>query len=168
MLVGLVVVLGSGLTWPAGSAWADDPSAVDQYREDIPTSAGSTHTGSSGGGSSSLPSSVVKQVNQQGGSDAATITKVATSSAYGAPQKRLRGTPHKRLRKAEPTHARPPQGSAAAGTPDRPSAVDALSSAAGELTGGGRWRVNGLLIALVFITGAVLGAAARRQRQHRA
>ena len=134
----LVCALVSGL--PAHAAEPpplEDVSAIDQYRESIPTASGRKATGSTGAAPlAPLPATVGERVRTQGGNDAELLTKVATSPAYGAP---------------EPQSPRPRE--------------RAASSALPEASSSGSGYVPFLVVALAGL--AVAGAAfaiARRRR----
>jgi hypothetical protein len=68
----------------AGAATPGDPS-VDQYIEAVPTSAGPTPAAGGEERVQPLPVQARREVKAKAGSDAAALTKVATSSRYGAP-----------------------------------------------------------------------------------
>jgi hypothetical protein len=64
-----------------------DPS-IDQYIEAVPTSAGPQSAVGGAERVQPLPREAVRQVKATAGSDAKALTKIATSSRYGAPVKR--------------------------------------------------------------------------------
>jgi len=64
-----------------------DPS-IDQYIEAVPTSAGPQSAVGGAERVQPLPREAVRQVKATAGSDAEALTKIATSSRYGAPVKR--------------------------------------------------------------------------------
>ena len=95
-----------------------DVSAVDVYRESIPTSGGARPVGS--GSSSGIPLSPTARANLEAvGSRGTELKRVATSPKLGAPTTRLRPVP-----------ARSHPGRSAVGSPRRraPSAVGAITS----------------------------------------
>jgi hypothetical protein len=142
---GLVLAaLVGALAW-TGTALADDP-LVDQYTEQVPTASGPKSSGHGGGGTGStpLPSSVQTQLQQQGGKDAETLQKVATSPQYGAPlNARDEGLPEA-------------------------SSPGPLSAAVSTATDGSDGRLIGLFVALLVVAAMGFGAAAgRRSRRLR-
>lgn len=69
------------------------PSAVAQYVEMIPTGEGGKAVGVGKTASKPLAPPIARQVKAQAGSAGSLLTRVATSSAYGAPQSKLRRLP---------------------------------------------------------------------------
>jgi hypothetical protein len=93
---------GALLTAPGVALGADGPpvpdvSAVSQYVEVIPTGSGGTAGGIAKAQSTAIPKHIHVLLVRQGGRDAAKLTAIASSSAYGAPQKRAHSNPEKRL-----------------------------------------------------------------------
>ena len=99
-------VLTAAVLVPAASGFADagpspppqpppDASAVDVYRESIPTSAGPRVVDSDRRGRATpLPPAVQRRLRGEGGRDAALLEHVATSAELGAPtERRVFGTP---------------------------------------------------------------------------
>jgi hypothetical protein len=131
----------------AGSAGATPPSlfdtpAADQYVESIPASDGPTVRGRKHAKTAPLPPGPSAALRRDGGDSASKLEQVATSSDYGAPQRRLRR----------------------GGDEGPPSVSSAAVSALGDDTGSDlRW----LLIALLTSTGVLLGAAGYRYSQQR-
>ena len=74
---------------PAAFAQEDD-AAVDEYAEIVPTGEGKAPPANKEEESQPLPASVVQQVENEGGTDALILKRVATSSLYGAPQRSIR------------------------------------------------------------------------------
>jgi hypothetical protein len=147
---GLACGLVALATLGAGEALAqevplDETALVDQYKETIPTASGPKVTGGgSSGGGTPLPPGVVTELRQAvGEEDATRLEEVATSPRFGAP-----------------AHA-PDEGGLPASS-DTPNAVSAAISAFSDESGG---SLLPLLLALVFSTGALLGAAVYRRRQ---
>jgi hypothetical protein len=151
-LVTLLSFVGSASAQDPG----DDSSAVDEYVEDVPTSEGDSSTGGGKPKRKSLPRSVVSQVKSEGGEDAAALEELATSSAFGAPQKQikeLRNETHGPIVKPEPE-----------AESDGRDGLAAAAATAG--TGGNGSRLIGLLIVLGVISAATV-ALARRARARR-
>lgn len=127
-----------------GYALAEDPpSAVTQYVEMVPTSAGPS--ADSGNATRPLAPSVKEQVYSSGGSDAAVLETVATSAAAGAPQRDL------------PRAVR--EGPAVKSNVEESSPVFAAVSATADAED---VRFLALLVVLVAITIGVLLEALRR------
>ena len=136
--------------------------AVQQYVEHLPTSCGSTPSGS-GNGHTKLPSSIQQKVNSEGGSDAQLLTQVATSKKFGAPQGKIRA-PHK---PAKGTSAKGRSNSGAEPTlkaaPKRNPFVASVSVA----TDGSNGRLIALLVMMAGVLALVLSAALYRRRSTR-
>jgi hypothetical protein len=140
----VVAVVAALLTVPAGAV-AETPqdfSAADQYVETVPTTSGPSATKDRKRGRAPLPPSVAAKLRSQGGADATALEEVATSSDLGAPQ----GT----RRAADKEN----------GAGDRPSSRDrtAVPSASVQAVRGGGEDLLWLLLALVAITGLMVGA----------
>ena len=172
-------VLVLALLGPADTALADHNrghrkkcvAAVCQYVEHIPTGSGSQPTSPAASGTASVTPSGTKpgakaraplaprirrKLERQAGKDARLLEQIATSSAYGAPQVRLRRGSEESVR-----------GDAAFSRPrieEDPSLGQALSAAvtvAGDASNG---RVIGLLVFMAGITAIALGAAGYQRR----
>ena len=154
----LAAILGATLLAPSAPAHAQSgPGAVDQYVEDVPTGGGASHPTT--GTPSSTPASgvVQQQIDAQGGSDAPLLTQVASSSTYGAPQKRSGGgSSAERMERGNEL----PE---AAGSGEESSGV--VSSAVTAVEGGDSRRLLGLLLALLAVTVATVVAVGIRQRR---
>ena len=140
----MVAVLVALLAVPAGAA-AETPqdfSASDQYVETVPTTKGPSATKDGKRGRTPLPPSVAAKLRSQGGADATALEDVATSSDFGAPQ----GTG----RAADKEN----------GAGDRRSSRNrtAVPSASVQAVRGGGEDLLWLLLALVAITGLMVGA----------
>ena len=123
-----------------------DQSAVAQYRESIPTSSGPELTGTAGARTRPLPAPVHATITREAGQSAGRLVKVATSSAYGAPQDRLPGT-------------------SAGAHPDGAGVSSPIVAAPGRLiASAGRSRLLGLLVVLVAVSACAGIAAARGRR----
>jgi hypothetical protein len=134
------------------------PSAIDQYVEDPPDAGGTTSAGRPTS-STKLPPRVSSEVESQAGSDAPLLSSVATSSQYGAPQRRLAngGSDRGRSVRGEDLAAADPQADVSAG--------EALSAAAGAVQGGESLRIVALLAGMLVITLVALVTAALRVRR---
>jgi hypothetical protein len=150
----LGLLLGALLLAPAAPASGeapDDFSAADQYVETLPTSRGPSATKTRKRGTTPLPAGVAAKLSSQGGSDAAALETVATSSDFGASHG-TGGRADKRQGKAE-------SGSSGS-SPAIPSAsVEAVSESGGDLL----W----VLLALLAITGLMVGAVAYQRHRHK-
>jgi hypothetical protein len=147
-LLALAFVVGATLLAGTGQAYAQttpDSGAVDQYVEDVPTAGGSTVPSTGAGEDEAIQPSVATQINQQGGTDAPALTKVASSSKYGA-------------------GAFGEDVSGAAPEADL-SSTAAAASAVSAVQGAGTARLAGFLFVLFGISIATLVAATLRQRR---
>jgi hypothetical protein len=127
----LCAVALAGLTIPGNAAAAPPPGvpAIDQYIEAVPTSAGPRSTAAEEH-VQPLPPAVARRVELEAGSDAETLTEVATSARYGAPV-RPRSEAQGPARRSAPVvrEGRPPKTSEHtaldAVRPEQPSGGDA-------------------------------------------
>ena len=146
-------MLAAVLAVPA-SAVADTPqdfSAADQYVETLPTTTGPSATGNNRRGKTPLRPSVAAKLRAQGGADAASLEALATSSDFGAPQ----GKAHGADRGNDSQDQRDSRNRTAV-----PSAsVQAVQGNAEDLL----W----LLLALVAITGLMVGAVFYQRHRNR-
>ncbi|MDQ3994722.1 MAG: hypothetical protein M3265_07995 [Actinomycetota bacterium] len=143
----------------------DDTALLDEYREEVPTGAGSAGTGNSGGGggggggneSASVPlSDGVRTGLYQalGDEDARRLEFVATSPQLGAPA----STTKKRSKSATADAPRP-IAEPGAGAPSNP--LSAAASAVVDDDGGNPF---GLVLVLVAITAGLAGVAVFARR----
>jgi hypothetical protein len=124
-----------------------DVSSIEQYIENIPTSRGSRAAGTGKGTGQPLSPEARRRLREEGGPDAAALERIATSPAYGAPDRPLR--------KSRELVRTPSDDDASLG-----AAFSAAVSAPGE---GGEWRL-GVLAAILVATTAALAVAAYRRR----
>jgi hypothetical protein len=123
-------------------------SSIDQYIEQIPTSRGSRVAGQGDGKGQPLSPQARRALREHGGPDAAALERIATSPAYGAPERPL-GKSRDMVR--------PP-------TEDDASLRRALSAAVEAPGEGGAWRL-GVLAGVLVATTAGLGTAAFLRRR---
>jgi hypothetical protein len=142
LLITALVALPGGAAAREASLPPDEFSAADQYKESVPTSRGPRVSAVERRRSSRLPPAVSARLDREQGPVATRLEQAATSSRYGAPQRKLES--HRR-----------------ADTPGVPAAA----IGAADASGGG--ALPWLLIALLVITAFVTGAAAHRHYQHR-
>jgi hypothetical protein len=147
MLRAMVITAFVALAVGVPAAWADrctNPNpAVCQYTEDAPTATGSKPVGTGGNKQvTKLPTSVQQSIQTQGGSEASTLERIATTAGAGAPAKvKVKKAVKTRVRKALKNRS-----------VDNQKPVRAGFSA---VSGGG----NGRLIVLVIVMGAMTLAA---------
>jgi len=128
----------------------EETALVDQYKEMIPTASGPKASGGGGGngagtgGGTPLPPAVAVELTQAvGEEDAKRLEEVATSPRFGAPA------------------IHPPD---EGGLPVESGAPSVFSAAVEGLGGESGGSLLPLLLALVFSTGALFGAALYRRR----
>ena len=132
-------------------------AAVCQYVEQIPTSSGSQATGFGKPRSTPLPPAVKESLTRKAGADAPLLEQIATSSAYGAPQKKLRT--------AAPADPNERSDAEIGPAIEKDTSVGgSLSAAVDVAADGSNGRLIGLLIVLLAITGVALASAGYRQR----
>ena len=147
----LVAVLAAVLTVPASSAaqTPDDFSAADQYVETLPTTKGPRATKDRKRGTTPLPPSIAAKLRSQGGAYGARLEAIATSSDFGAPQGKRGGADKN-------------------GAGDRPNSRDAaaIPSASVKAVWEGGGDLLALLVALLAITGLMVGAVTYQRHKN--
>jgi hypothetical protein len=141
-LFGRSSVVLAVLTWPGVAPAAtppppEDVPAVSAYVELVPGSRGSRSPGRTKPRHSPLPKRVETALVREGGEDAALLEEVATSSAYGAPEREPRDQS-----RGQP---RPPR-------PVEPADDDAFSAAVSVATDGDDRRLLALGLAMIGIS----------------
>ena len=142
------------------------PSSVAQYTEQQPTACGTLATGQ-GNKTRKVPKSLQKQIDSQGGEDAATITKIVSSESAGAPQTKIKV--HKvKVKKVHKVHK---SGTKRGGQTPTKVVSDAkrsqsnpLAASVGVITGGSDGRLIGLIVLMVGLAVVVVVSALRRRR----
>jgi len=152
---GVAILFAAAFLAASGQALAEDPpsplpptSAIDQYVESVPTAGGGVANGFGKTRSKALPRRVGALIARDGGADAETLGEIASSSTYGAPQKRL----------APKRVVQPPRQA-----PDSSGALSAAATATGSSGSYALW----LVAILVLTTVAALVTAGLRQRATR-
>ena len=153
---GVALVLAATVLALPAQAFAKGPpkppppptSAIDQYVESVPTASGGVANGVGKARSKALPRSVGALIERRGGTDAAALRAIATSSAYGAPQKRI-----------APKRIVQPRREA----PDSSGALSAAAIASGSSGSHALWLLG--ILALTTVSAFV--AAGLRQRARR-
>ena len=133
----------------------DDPAGVDQYVEELPTGTGDKPSGGENGGGGRLATGVQNEVEAQGGDDAAILTDIATSPAFGAPSERLRES------------AGVGMGGRAADEPGTAEPDVSLPEAVSSAVGSPEGSALGLIIAVGAVTAVAAFAAFFRSRRRR-
>ncbi len=164
--IAVLAVLGTSATaYGKGCSGNQNvPSSVAQYTEQQPTACGTLATGQ-GNKTRKVPKSLQKQIDTQGGEDAATITKIVSSESAGAPQTKIKV--HKV--KVKKVHK---SGTKRGGqTPTKKVVSDAkrsqsnpLAASVGVITGGSDGRLIGLIVLMVGLAVVVVVSALRRRR----
>jgi hypothetical protein len=154
-----------GLTVPGNQ------SAGDQYVETLPTTKGPRAPGR-GRHAKKLSHGVVKQLQKHGGSDAATLQKLATSTALGAPVDNGAGAGSK----GKSSHATGSQGGSNGGGSQKGrskngkrhgGSASAVPSAAINAVDGGEAGLGWLVLAILAITALSLGAVGYQRHRHK-
>ena len=148
----LVVLAGASAGWAGAANKPPKPgaSAVSQYVEMLPTGSGSVAAGAKGNTTPTpLAPTARRALRSVGGRTAAALTTVATSHAYGAPDRAI---------KREPKPA-------AGQSPQKPASLaSALSSVAVTSNASGSGQTVLLLILIPLTAVAMLAARVLRQR----
>jgi hypothetical protein len=145
--ISMVIAAVVALVFPAAAVAATPPPppppdtpSISQYVEQVPTSRGGWSLGVGKAHARALPPKVSNRLRAHRDPVSQQLEKVATSSGYGAPQRTL------------------PK---AAGGNAAPKASNALSAAVSAVSDSGDSHVVWLLLALVFVTTAMVWSAAR-------
>ena len=132
---------------------SNPPSSVSQYVEQVPTSCGSKATGGSSN-TRAVPKQLQQKIDSQGGSQAALITKIVSSGAYGAPDTKIKvtvvkgkGNTSKILSDSEARKRSNP-----------------FTASFGVITGGSDGRLIALLVLMASVAAIVIVSALRRRR----
>jgi hypothetical protein len=145
--------------------------SIDQYVETVPTSHGGTSAGIGKPRAKPLPHRITAKIHARSDAVTKSLEVVATSSAYGAPQRDL-SRPAKTSRKqrdlSRPAKTSRKQREKPSANPARPSAepkaANALSAAVSAVSDSGDSHVFWLLAAVVVVTTVMVWATARRHR----
>jgi hypothetical protein len=139
------------LTVPAsaGAKSPEDFSAADQYVETVPTTRGPNATKDGKTSKTPLPRSIAARLRAQGGGDAGRLEALATSSDFGAPQGTTRGADRKK----------------GSGGHEGSRKTTAFPSASVQAVRGAGEDLLWLLLALVAITGLMVGAVTYRRHK---
>jgi hypothetical protein len=138
-LIALVLAPAASSSTPPPAPPPDTPS-ISQYVEQIPTSHGSSSPGVGRAQSKPLPPRVSVRLHKKHDRVSTQLEKVATSSSYGTPQRIL------------------PKPINSSGESDRSNALSAVVSAVSD---SGDSHVITLLLAVVFVTTAMVWTALR-------
>ena len=146
-----MALAAAALAVPASAAAEspDDFSASDQYVETVPTTSGPSATKEGKGGKTPLRPSVAARLRQQGGADAARLEAIATSSDFGAPQGTAGSADKERAGR---------RGNSGKTTAIPSASVQAVREGGGDLL----W----LLLALLAITGLMVGTVTYRRHKN--
>jgi hypothetical protein len=153
---------GSGLSAPANDPGLSVPgnqSAGDQYVETLPTTKGPRAPGRNKR-AKKLSHGVSKRLQQLGGSDAATLEKLATSTALGAPVDN--GT---RRGDAEGANGGASHKGRSGNGKRHGGSTPAVPSAAINAVDGGEAGLGWLVLAILAITALSLGAVGYQRRR---
>ncbi len=152
---------------PAAATAAIHPPAgnepgVAQYTETLPSAGGGEAVGSSSK-AHKLPPKIQAKLKREGGSAAASLQVIASSSTYGAPQTKLRTvSPRPRSEGKKPAVV-PSQAVAASG-----GQADAGAAASAAATSAGHGYVLAVVLALVLLTAAAAAITVSRRRRRSA
>jgi hypothetical protein len=127
-------------------------AATQQYVEQLPTACGNQASGT-GSGQTKLPKAIEQKIDSQAGSQAPLLKQIATSQAYGAPQRQIKPKQTKKAVK----HYRKILG-------DAEKKPNAFAAGFSTVTDGSDARLLVLLIVMIGTAVVVLGTAIRRRR----
>ena len=164
--IAVLAVLGTSATaYGKGCSGNQNvPSSVAQYTEQQPTACG-THATGQGNQTRNVPKTIQKQIDSQGGQDAATLTKIVSSEAYGAPTNTKIKVHKVKVKKVHKG------GQGRGQTPTKKVVSDAkraqsnpLAASVGVITDGSDGRLIGLIVLMVGLAVVVVVSALRRRR----
>ena len=162
--IAVLAVLGTSATaYGKGCSGNQNvPSSVAQYTEQQPTACGTLATGQ-GNKTRKVPKSLQKQIDSQGGEDAATITKIVSSESAGAPQTKIKV--HKvKVKKVHKGGEGRGQTPTKVVSDAKRSQSNPLAASVGVITGGSDGRLIGLIVLMVGLAVVVVVSALRRRR----
>ena len=162
--IAVLAVLGTSATaYGKGCSGNQNvPSSVAQYTEQQPTACGTLATGQ-GNKTRTVPKSLQKQIDSQGGEDAATITKIVSSESAGAPQTKIKV--HKvKVKKVHKGGQGRGQTPTKVVSDAKRSQSNPLAASVGVITGGSDGRLIGLIVLMVGLAVVVVVSALRRRR----
>jgi hypothetical protein len=133
------------------------PSSVAQYTEQIPTACGSNATGASKK-SRSVPKSIERKIDSQGGQEAPLLKKIVSEEAYGAPETTIKV--HKTKAKAKVAKVK--RAKIVSDSARRKS--NPVAASFGVITDGSDARLIALIALMVAVAAVVVFSALRRRR----
>jgi hypothetical protein len=137
------------------------PSSVAQYTEQIPTACGSSATGGSSK-SRSVPKSIERKIDSQGGQDAPLLKKIVSEKAYGAPETTIKVHKAKPKAKAKAKVAKVKRAKIVSDSARRKS--NPVAASFGVITDGSDARLIALIALMVAVAAVVVFSALRRRR----
>jgi hypothetical protein len=137
------------------------PSSVAQYTEQIPTACGSSATGGSSK-SRSVPKSIERKIDSQGGQDAPLLKKIVSEKAYGAPEATIKVHKAKPKAKAKAKVAKVKRAKIVSDSDKRKS--NPVAASFGVITDGSDARLIALIALMVAVAAVVVFSALRRRR----
>ena len=163
--IAVLAVLGTSATaYGKGCSGNQNvPSSVAQYTEQQPTACGTLATGQ-GNKTRKVPKSLQKQIDSQGGEDAATITKIVSSESAGAPQTNIKVHKVKVKKVHKSGTKRGGQTPTKVVSDAKRSQSNPLAASVGVITGGSDGRLIGLIVLMVGLAVVVVVSALRRRR----
>jgi hypothetical protein len=163
--IAVLAVLGTSATaYGKGCSGNQNvPSSVAQYTEQQPTACGTLATGQ-GNKTRKVPKSLQKQIDSQGGEDAATITKIVSSESAGAPQTKIKVHKVKVKKVHKSGTKRGGQTPTKVVSDAKRSQSNPLAASVGVITGGSDGRLIGLIVLMVGLAVVVVVSALRRRR----
>jgi hypothetical protein len=163
--IAVLAVLGTSATaYGKGCSGNQNvPSSVAQYTEQQPTACGTLATGQSNK-TRKVPKSLQKQIDSQGGEDAATITKIVSSESAGAPQTNIKVHKVKVKKVHKGGTKRGGQTPTKVVSDAKRSQSNPLAASVGVITGGSDGRLIGLIVLMVGLAVVVVVSALRRRR----
>lgn len=163
--IAVLAVLGTSATaYGKGCSGNQNvPSSVAQYTEQQPTACGTLATGQ-GNKTRTVPKSLQKQIDSQGGEDAATITKIVSSESAGAPQTKIKVHKVKVKKVHKSGTKRGGQTPTKVVSDAKRSQSNPLAASVGVITGGSDGRLIGLIVLMVGLAVVVVVSALRRRR----
>jgi hypothetical protein len=161
--IATVAALGASAPAFGKGCIKDPPSSVAQYTEQIPQACGSSTTGS-GQTKRTIPKSLEKKIDSQGGDDAPVLKQIVSSEASGAPTQTKIKVVHKVTVKPKTKAAKAKAHTAKIVSDSAKRKSNPLAASVGVITDGSDGRLIALIALMIGVAALVVISALRRRR----
>jgi hypothetical protein len=144
---------------------SDPASSVAQYTEPTPTACGDHITGSAGNSKRTVPKSIQKKIDSEGGADAQQLEKIVSSESAGAPTTPIKTHPVKAKKtKGKNGKAHKSQNPSKIISDSETRKSNPLAASVGVITDGSDGRLIALIALMLGVAAIVVVSAFRRRR----